>query len=378
MNEEPGSPISDISRTTRVAFHDPATQIRLLHLDPSSTDDNISATLDVWDKDSAPSYNAISYVCGTSPARNGITVNDQTVLVRDNCFEALQQTNLHFPGCYVWVDAICINKNDLAEKSAQVAIMGMIYVKAAHVLACIGPTDSFFQSIRALDGKGLAREVTEHEDYKLERTTMTYKWYPDGLTCPETRFPATEDDEAIVKSLLAEWNLLSLRPYFKRAWVVQELIGGKDHTIVLCGRDRLDRTLLQGVGGRLNAVNLDPLTNMGRYRIDPNIFKLHEMVNDIGAGGHFTQYLADTWYFHCEDPRDRVFSVLSLVDWDLHGQTPILPDYSMTSFQLALQLVSRLVDLDFVHVWNIIAALELNEQYSVNTHSAALGPYKGD
>jgi len=143
MDEKPGSPISDISRTTRVAFHDPATQIRLLHLDPSSTDDNISATLDVWDKDSAPSYYAISYVCGTSPAQNVITVNDQAILVRDKCFEAVQQTNLHFPGSYVWVDAICINKNDLAEKSAQVAIMGDIYVKTSFVLACIGPTDPF-------------------------------------------------------------------------------------------------------------------------------------------------------------------------------------------------------------------------------------------
>lgn len=126
MSGEPGSPIGDISHTTRVAFHDPKTQIRLLYLDSDSTEDNISAALDVWDKDSAPSYNAISYVCGTSPARNVITVNRQAVMVRDNCFEALQQANMHFPGSYVWVDAICINQNDLAEKSAQVAIMGEI------------------------------------------------------------------------------------------------------------------------------------------------------------------------------------------------------------------------------------------------------------
>ncbi|GAB7331875.1 hypothetical protein MBLNU13_g03812t1 [Cladosporium sp. NU13] len=115
MDKEPRSPISDISRTMRVALHGPATQIRLLRLNPSSTDSNITASLDVWDKDSAPSYYAVSYVCGTPPAQNIITVNRQAVLVRDHCFEALQQTNLHFPGSYVWVDAIYSNQDDLAE-----------------------------------------------------------------------------------------------------------------------------------------------------------------------------------------------------------------------------------------------------------------------
>lgn len=188
MSEEPGSPIGDILRTTRVAFHDPATQIRLLHLELGSTDDNISAMLDVRDKDSAPSYNAISYVCGTPPARNVITVNGQAVQVRDNRFEALQQTTLHFPECYVWVDAICINQNDLAEKSAQVAIMGEIYVKASLVLARVGPTDSFVRSVRALEGTPIAQDLTEHE-YQVERSIMTYKWYPDGLTFSRDAVP---------------------------------------------------------------------------------------------------------------------------------------------------------------------------------------------
>ena len=378
MSEEPGSTISDISRTTRVAFHDPATQIRLLHLNPSSTDDHISATLDVWDKDSAPSYYAISYVCGTSPARNVITVNCEAVLVRDNCFEALQQTNLHFPGSYVWVDAICINQNDLAEKSAQVAMMGKIYVEASLVLACIGPTHPFIQSIRALDGQKLAQGLTDDEDYQVERSTMTWKWYPDGLNRPETRFPATADDEAIVKSLAAEWNGLSLRPYFKRAWIVQELTGGRGYTDILCGQDRLDWILLVGIGKRLDTLNLNPLTNLGTHPFDITILILAVMIEETGAGGHFTRYLNNTCHFHCEDPRDRVFSVLPLVDWATHAQAPLLPDYSMTSFQLALELMSRLVDLDFRHVSSIVCALSPDLRCFRDKHNEAMSLYKAD
>jgi hypothetical protein len=376
MSGEPGSPIGGISRTTRVAFHDPATQIRLLRLDPSSTGDSISATLDVWDKGSAPSYNAISYFCGTSPARNVITVNGQSVHVRDNCFEALQQTNLHFPASYVWVDAICINQDDLAEKSAQVAIMGEIYVKASLVLACIGPTDACIQSIRMLEGGVLVQDFTEHAEYQVERSTMTYKWYPDGVACPETRFPQTAEDETIVQRLIAEMNELSLRPYFTRAWIVQELAGGRDRTVVLCGQDRLDWTLLRRVAGRVHGANLNPLTDVGIHSEEFAIFTLDDIVSKIGAGGHFAQYLTETWYFDCEDPRDRVFSLLSLVDWTRHGQPRLLPDYSMTPSQLAFQLMCRLVTLNFSHVFDIVSALELDYEYSDAMHSEVLAPYK--
>jgi len=50
----------------------------------------------------------------------------------------------------------------------------------------------------------------------------------------------------------------------------------------------------------------------------------------------------------------------------------------MTSFQLAFQLMSRLVELDFEHVSNIVSALDLNWQYSEDMHSEVLGPYKID
>ncbi|KAM0710307.1 hypothetical protein Q7P35_002669 [Cladosporium inversicolor] len=102
------------------------------------------------------------------------------------------------------------------------------------------------------------------------------------------------------------------------------------------------------------------------------------IVNEMGTGGHFTQYLGVTCYFHCEDPRDRVFSVLPLVDWTLHAETPLLPDHSMTWFQLAFQLMSRLVDLDSKHVSSIVSALRPGLFDSEDTQSEIRAPYKAD
>ena len=52
-------------REIRTPLRDPKNQIRLLYLEAGSDEDDIFASLEIWDKEDAPSYNAISYVCGT-------------------------------------------------------------------------------------------------------------------------------------------------------------------------------------------------------------------------------------------------------------------------------------------------------------------------
>ncbi len=44
----------------------------------------------------------------------------------------------HLP---VWIDAICINQNDVLEKNHQVAMMGEVYSGAAEVLVWLGEDD---------------------------------------------------------------------------------------------------------------------------------------------------------------------------------------------------------------------------------------------
>lgn len=107
-------------------LRDPTAQIRLFQLDPASMGNHIAASLQIWDKSSSPAFNAMSYVCGEALLDNAIRINGSPFYIGDNCFYALRQVCLHYPGSYVWIDAICINQQDLAEKSAQVSAMGAI------------------------------------------------------------------------------------------------------------------------------------------------------------------------------------------------------------------------------------------------------------
>jgi len=63
---------------------------------------------------------------------------------------------------YPWIDSICIDQQNLTEKSSQVSMMGEIYGSAAHVNFCLGQgneeTDLLFDCIQEY-----AAYIHEHE-----------------------------------------------------------------------------------------------------------------------------------------------------------------------------------------------------------------------
>ncbi|KAH7175218.1 heterokaryon incompatibility protein [Dactylonectria macrodidyma] len=104
----------------------------------------IECTLQTATLDNSLKYRALSYVWGSTSDPKTITVNGREFNVTHNLFEGLQQLreSMHgdktlevFP---VWVDAICINQNDLYEKARQVPRMKDIYSQAREVLGWLG------------------------------------------------------------------------------------------------------------------------------------------------------------------------------------------------------------------------------------------------
>jgi Heterokaryon incompatibility protein (HET) len=84
-----------------------------------------------------PEYSALSYCWGDPAITERIFVNDEPVQVTVNLHEALDALRSR-KFRLVWVDALCINQNDLLERGLQVTRMGLIYSKAKEVLAWLG------------------------------------------------------------------------------------------------------------------------------------------------------------------------------------------------------------------------------------------------
>lgn len=145
-------------------------------------------------------YEALSYTWGNPRAvceifckdsRSGITCS---MAVTANCYDALK--SLRLPGAtrILWIDAICINQDDIQERGAQVAMMRSIYSNASRVVVYLGESDDESESV-------LQYAHDQHESVDFPRTT--------GVSVPP---PSAE-----------AWRKFCSRPWFTRTWVLQEL-----------------------------------------------------------------------------------------------------------------------------------------------------------
>jgi hypothetical protein len=124
----------------------------------------------------------------------------------------------------LWVDAICINQQDDDEKSKQVAMMGRIYNEAQKVYAWLGEgnrqSDCVFDVLK---------------EYQVQRARTVVS---------SDRQMFWDIFEEIVENNPEEHSMdeflwlrpLSERRYWRRVWIVQELVLAK--TVVVCCGDR--------------------------------------------------------------------------------------------------------------------------------------------
>ncbi|GAB7334906.1 hypothetical protein MBLNU13_g06794t2 [Cladosporium sp. NU13] len=344
---------NDVFTTLR----DSTAQIRLLKLDPTSTEEKISGSLETWDKLSLPAFNAISYVCGDALPRNTICINGKDFHVGDNCFYALSQVCLHYPGSYVWIDAICINQQHLAEKSAQVSIMGGIYRLSSRVLACIGPSD---------EASDIVAQATQDPDSFVQASLPEWgepfeAWIPQHFWRPPYWNPPM--DEASTGMFFDHFRAFKCRPYFNRVWIIQELSGGKGCTTVLCGRYKIDWIALSALSKRISTISMNDAPYRFESATPPDgipIFALNEVATSFDSPEFpFPDYFVDLTGRGCEDPRDRFFATIDLIDWQRFGQARPVPDYRITPLELSFDLLHKTVSPKLRHVDYITDALEL-------------------
>lgn len=145
-------------------------------------------------------YEALSYVWGDSADPHQIRVKNPeddyygTFSVTKNLFAALLRLRDADLPRTVWIDAICINQNDLTERALQVQIMARIYAYAVSVTVWLGEEDDGSSQVFNL----MRRIVADDVKY-------SYDW---RATAKAILAPASE---AILALLERSW--------FRRAWV---------------------------------------------------------------------------------------------------------------------------------------------------------------
>lgn len=308
-------------------------------------DIKVHCKLTTWPHVGAPKYTAVSYTWGDPSLIAVILVNGKRMEVRRNCEDVLRQPCWKNGGYfwwrksgYFWIDAICINQTDNEEKSFQVANMGEFFMDAPRTLACVGRHEN--------DSELLFRMLHQHRTFWERCCTALY----DIDDLPGQLLRIMRSESTMIKLLNALKNFLR-RPYFYRVWVYQELFFGQD--IRLCCEDKsVALLLLQG----LYSAFLEYLRYIGLEGYMETLksvgSRLHDGVLTNKAGYSLWQMIHVAGPLQCEDARDRVFGTLSMIDWQ--HKTPIQPDYSMDPFDLALDVLIRIVHDDYPYNTNSV------------------------
>ena len=86
-----------------------------------------------------PAFTALSYVWGDPARTHKIIIDGKSLPITASLYAALRQLQVQSTfDVRVWADAICINQEDLAERSAQVQLMRQIYHNAGEVRIWLG------------------------------------------------------------------------------------------------------------------------------------------------------------------------------------------------------------------------------------------------
>jgi Heterokaryon incompatibility protein (HET) len=141
-------------------------EIRLLNVQQCSQhaplDDPVRCTIhnDSLLENPLPKYETISYVWGSAPRTARIFVNDIEVTVTGTAEHALKCIRLHSGHLKreLWIDAICIDQTNIAERSQQVSIMGDVYRSSYMNLIYLGDDDGTIGRAY-LDFNNLLREI---------------------------------------------------------------------------------------------------------------------------------------------------------------------------------------------------------------------------
>lgn len=309
---------------------------------------------DDWET-SASSYEAVSYVWGDLKSTKTINLNGKPFHVGTNLESLLRHLRSRGRGRAkekrLWVDAICINQADLDERGHEVQKMSHIYRNASKVVVWLGEPHS---------GSDMAFDfVNNHLTPCLQ--AVGYSCTDEQINAAKSSFWDQWDegkdaetleaiDHLILQKYAESWSALArllLRPWWTRAWTVQELISAREVS-VHCGSSSMAWPLMEmTVQLMLRNVDIEHLFPKRAQN------KLHDAIEDAHAfayeryhrvlGGYgpesFPQLMQVTRDRKCQDPRDKVFSILSLLEIE-SADYPFQPKYTEpvhTAYRRAVQ-----------------------------------------
>ena len=222
--------------------------------------------------------------------------------ITENLHSALYNLRKADETLVLWVDAVCINQADIPERNSQVGNIPQTYAEAASVLVWLGTDDvqqsgrlclGFFTDLAALivgDSEGGRQDGRASWRKRFKINHMVSAFLDSAQPRP-------------IASLLA-------RPWFRRRWIVQEVVLANDVT-VHCGEASIHWNTLE-----LALTELFENDKGGFGDEHRTVLRTMSRIRNADSGAK-SQVPLDTLVefesFVCANPRDRLYALYGVI-----------------------------------------------------------------
>lgn len=232
-----------------------------------------------------PPYAALSYCWGDEKVTRDIVVNGATISVTVNLEEALQRLRrmTGYGTMLLFADAICINQNDLPERSQQVRLMKQIYEKAEECYAWLG-------------GQGFEAVVSGMISVKalVEASSIG-----DSVAAREYLLPACTGFLSICGCA-----------YWQRRWIIQEITAASNVRL-LCRTYKLELEILQSAYTECVASVFWLSEHQLSSAFLQSILQFRRRYHE-GYPLSLCEVILETQQYLSKDPRDKIFALLGI------------------------------------------------------------------
>jgi hypothetical protein len=281
-------------------------KIRLLTLLPGAFGTDIHCKLHKTNlhRNFPPHYQALSYAWGLAEDLVVIHIGKGTLSVRKNLADALQHLRYPDRPRTLWIDAICVNQQDLEERSQQVQRMADIYTLAQCVVVWLGSeAEDSSWALRALNRIG---------------SMIDPDWSDNSMKLSDEARAAGElhwaDRNAFMpyrnRELDPVQRLLE-RAWFERLWIQQE-IGLASNAVLMCGTEGVPWSRFRNAIFYLYAKVPNHSYVIDELQRFWDRVRIASILCDGKRRLTLRQQIERTKNCKCADPRDRIYAVLSI------------------------------------------------------------------
>ena len=333
-----------------------ASEIRLMTILPDVFGSDVRITIQnhVFTESQIPVYEALSYAWGSNKKSVKIRIEetggDRMLAVTSNLAEALQYLRYEDRSRILWIDAICVDQQNIPERGHQVSRMADIFRSASPVLIWLGPEyASSDVAMRALSALGSSVRV----DWGTQELTPLSG---DSYTVWEVMPSPFSRHGSVLRSI----EVLLDRLWFKRLWIWQEVRLAKTGAQILCG----DKIMLwETFRNAIRCISLKCEARSNNFQI------LINQASNLCDYGYPQSVISDilqkTRDCTYSDPRDRVYALLNLIHpQEIFGFDA---DYSLTTEEVFRTFVMNHISTN--DTLNLLSQCEMREPKALQVRS---------